>query len=104
MVAPLKIDVYDKDFVRRGRIGAPKFATVIPRHNKVGSATVGLLSSDRMVPWLHEDGARMVIQDEEGQFLMSGRVNKIRGRGPARQALIEFDIEDDFAILSQVLG
>lgn len=104
MRAPVRLTVYDKTFARKAIIGAPKFVTVIPRFNKPGSATVGLLASDRSIPHLLESGCRMTIQDELGDHLLSGRVSKVRGRGPAKQELVEVDILDDFAVLSEVLG
>ena len=101
---PITIEVYDKAFTRRGVIGAPKFATIIPRHNAIGGATIGVLASDRMVPELFTAGARMRILDDNGQHLMSGPVKTARGRGPQRTSLLEFDVEDDFRILGQILG
>lgn len=104
MTAPLRIFVYDKTFAARGMLAAPKFLTVIPRFNKPGSATLGLLATNRMLPHLAADGARVVIQDEQGEHVMSGRVAKIRGDGTAKQELVEVDIVDDFSVLAEVLG
>lgn len=104
MPAPLNIEVYDKTFVRKKYIGAPIFVTVIPRHNLVGSATVCLLASDEAVAPLFQPGARMWIRDENDEHLMSGYVTKRRGRIEGGIHRIEFDIEDDFALLRQVLG
>lgn len=101
---PLRIGVYDKDFQRHGLVGAPKFVTVTPKFNAAGGATVGVLGTDRMIQHLIADGARMWIRDEAGQHVMSGYVNDIRGTGPARTSLMEFDIVDDFALLGEVLG
>lgn len=102
--APLKIDVFDRNFRRTAVIGAPKFATVIPRHNKVGSTTVGLLATDNAIPRLFEEGSRLRIRDEFGEHLMSGYVTDLRGRGPGRRALVEVDIQDDLALLTEVVG
>ena len=104
VVAPLKIDVYDKTFEHRGRIGDPKFCTVIPRFNEAGTCTIGLRSNHRMVPVLFEEGSRIRIRDENGYFLMSGWCTKIRGTGPAKAGQLEFDFIDDFIILSEILG
>lgn len=104
MPAPLQIGVYDKTFVRRGMIGAPKFVTVTPRFNAMGVATVGVLADSRIVDRCMADGARLWIRDELGEHLMSGPIVRVRGTGPRRASLLEFDIEDDFRILAKILG
>ena len=103
-VPPLQIEVYDKAFGIQGRVGDPKFATVTHRYNAPGAATIGLLATHRQVPNLFTEGARVRILDENGGFVMSGPVDRIRGTGPSKQALFEFDIDDDFRILQNVLG
>lgn len=107
-VAPLLIDVYSKTFQHLGRIGDPKFCTVIPRFNAVGSATIGLLASQKMIPRLFDGGARLVIRDPrqsaDDGVVMSGRVDDIRGSGKYFGELLEVDIIDDFTLFDEVLG
>jgi hypothetical protein len=103
-IPPLQITVYDKNFVRRGRIGNPQFVTVTQRYNKAGLATIGVPATHRLVPELFSPGARLHIADENGAFVMSGYVDRIRGKGPSKQALFEVDIDDDFRVLQDVLG
>lgn len=103
-VPPLQIEVFDGDFARVGRIGDPKFVTVTHRYNAAGAATVGILATHRMIPRLFDEGARVLISDADGAFVTSGWVDRIRGTGPSKGALFEFDIDDDFRILQHVLG
>lgn len=103
-VRPIYISVYDKGFVRRATISMPKFATIVMRHNDVGTATIGVLASDPALARCIEDGARLVIRDENRQHLMSGPIVRWRGTGPSKRALFELDVEDDFRILKDVLG
>jgi len=99
-----KIVVYNKAYVRKTMIGDPVSATIIPRHNAVGAATVVVRANHRAVPHLLQPGARMVITDDETNvFLLSGRVVKRSGSG-GLDSTMTFEIEDDFAILGHVLG
>ena len=102
--APLSIRVYDKTFTPRGDIGDPKFVTPIVKHNDVGMTTMSVLSSHRLIPLLMESGTRVVVTDERDQHVMSGYIKNRCGTGPAVQGLFEFDVEDDFVELSQILG
>lgn len=105
MIAPLKIRVFNKDFVKVGDIGAPKFVTVIPRFLATGQATVSVLSSDPIVQLIDvKAGSRIRIRDEFDQHLMSGWVTAKRTSGPLKQGLVEYDIADDYGLLDEVLG
>lgn len=109
MRAPLLIEVYDRHFTKIGIVGAPKFVTVQPAHNKAGKATIGVLGSDKIIPKLMYDGARLWIKSVHPKtgataHLMSGYIEDIRGSGPAKESVLEFDIIDDFVLLEEVLG
>lgn len=109
MRAPLLIEVYDRDFVHIGNVGAPKFVTVHPAHNKAGKATIGVLGNDKIIEKLILPGARLwikTVHPKTGakEHLMSGYIEDIRGAGPANQSVLEFDIIDDFVLLEEVTG
>jgi hypothetical protein len=101
--APLSIEVYDKNFMPKGAIGAPKFITVQPRFNAFGTATIGIPNDHRMIQHLVDNG-RLWLRDDEGQHVMSGPVTAFRGSGPAASGQVEVDIIDDLSVLNEVLG
>lgn len=102
-VAPIQIGVFDKNFVPKGAIGNPKFVTINLRHNAIGTATVCVQATHRLMPNLLP-GNRLHIRDENSEHLMSGYIERIRGRGPTGSGYVEIDINDDFAMLGEVLG
>lgn len=107
-IAPLKLDLYTKNFQWVGRLGTPKFVTAIPRFNAVGTATIGLLADHRLASRIFDPGMRFVITDPEQSFddgvVISGRIDDIRGSGTYGSEVIEIDIIDDFCLFDEVLG
>lgn len=102
---PFRITVYDKDFTRLGFVGDPLSLSVVPRHSPgIGTATLTLAADHRRVSDLMADGARVVIQYDDDQHLLSGPVRRKRGAGPSTSGTIEFDVEDDFRLFYRVLG
>lgn len=103
-IAPLQIDVFNKNFQSIGSIGDPKFVTVTLRYNAVGTTTVSISAQHRMVQKIVDEGARLRIRDEKGSHLMSGWIERLRGVGPTGSGFIEIDIRDDLAVLGELLG
>lgn len=101
--SPFRLTVYDRWLRRRGWIGAPISVDAHPKHNDAGYTTVTVPTTHPRVPDLITPGARMVIE-YDNHFLMSGRVGKIQGKGPTMQSEIEVTVEDDFRLLSRMLG
>lgn len=102
---PVSVRVYSKTFAPLGDIGSPKFVTVQPRHLAVGTCTIGVIGSHRMVQYLDPDsGGRLVLRDEFGDYMMGGYIDKLRMKGPTAQSLVEVDIKDDYGVLNEMLG
>jgi len=98
-----EITVYDKAFARRGWVGNPQALRVTVRHNALGTATLTLASDHRRLTDLVAPGARVVIT-YDGQHLLSGPVRRLRGKGPGLSGTVEVDVEDDWRLLTRVLG
>lgn len=109
MRAPLLIEVYDRDFVHTGNVGAPKFVTVHLAHNKAGRSTIGVLGSDPVIAKLLTPGGRLWIKAVDPRtgapsHLTSGYIEDVRGTGPGKESVLEFDMIDDFVLLEEVTG
>ena len=100
---PFRLTVYNKAFKRLGWIGAPRRVDVVPRHNQVGYGKVTIAADDPRVPHLVEPGARMTF-DYLGEQVMSGRVASLTGTGPRAASEVEVVVEDDFRLLTRLLG
>lgn len=95
--------MYDAALRRKGWIGAPVAVDARPRHNAVSSATVTVDADHPRVPDLVTPGARVTLE-YDGSQLISGRVGVIEGKGPRMQSTVTATIEDDFRLLSRLLG
>lgn len=100
---PWRIKVYDGAFVFKGWIEVVEELSVTPRHNAIGTATFTLQTDAPRVADLSAEGARVVIE-LNGEFLMSGPVTVLAGNTEVPNRTRTFTVEDDFRILSQILG
>lgn len=101
--SPFLITVYDKAFNRMGWVGGYEVVSFTPIHNAVGFGSFTLRSNHPRVTDLMAKGARVVVE-YLGDFLMSGTVRSGSGKGPSQTSTITFKIEDDYRVLSQILG
>lgn len=103
---PFRITVYSKTFARTGYIQAYEELVLNLIHNGVGSVTMRLAADHPQVGILIAEGARVVIErlDTINEFVMSGPVVKVGGEGPENRSTITFTIEDDYRILTKILG
>lgn len=101
--SPFELTVYDSSLNRRGWIGAPAAVELVPRHNAIGYAKITVDSRHPRVPDLVLPGARMTVRYLD-DMLMSGRVGRVEGKGPRAQETVTVTIEDDFRLLSRLLG
>lgn len=97
---PFKLTVYNKSFVRQGWIGDPLRLEAVARHNNASSLRLTLASNSAKVGLLLNPGNRIVCE-YEGQHLISGPV---RARGGDSTGGINFDVVDDFRLVTRVLG
>lgn len=100
---PWQIKVYDGTFAFKGAIQSVESLTITARHNAVGSAVFTLRSDAIRSGDLFAPGARCVVE-LNGDFFMSGPVVTVEGSNEAPNRTLTFTIEDDFRILSQILG
>ena len=104
MAVPLSLEIYDKTFTQVGTVGAPKFVTVQLVHMAPGRLTFAVAATFKRMEALMAPGARLLVNDAQGNFVISGFVQRWRVTGPERQALVEFDVIDDLIVLQQILG
>jgi len=104
-VSELKITIYDKNFNRKGWLGAPESVTADIGFNIVGTAQVVFRADHLRRDDITTDGARMVIEYPGLSYpLISGPVRFKGGKGPKGQATITATIEDDLRILWRLRG
>lgn len=101
--SPFKITVYDKNLVRKAIVSTPITFRCIPRFNLKGTASFSLALDHPALADLVEAGSRTVIE-HNGRQVMSGLVESRSINGPSISGSATFLIEDDFRILSNVLG
>ena len=102
-VSPFKITVYNKSFVRKGFVSTPNTLRCIPRFNLKGTASFSLGLDHPVLGDLIEAGSRVTI-DYNGKQVMSGLVEARSINGPSISGSATFLVEDDFRIVSNVLG
>jgi hypothetical protein len=100
---PFKITVYDEHLVRKAIVSTPITLRCIPRFNLLGTASFGLALDHPALGDLVEPGSRVTI-DYNGRQTMSGLVASRSINGPSISGSATFLVEDDFRILSTVLG
>jgi hypothetical protein len=101
--SPIRIMIYDKNFAFKAFVGDPVSLVVTPRYNQTGTATLVVELGHHAVPYLLEDGARMVIW-LRGTQLMSGKIHLRTAEGPAIDGTLTVYLKDDFRLLHQTLG
>lgn len=99
--APFTVTLYDKAFTRIGWVNDFLDIRATPRHNALGTAEFTVRSSHRYAGALLTPGTRVVI-GYQGSFLMSGPVRGASGN--MATGALTFRIEDDFRLLSRILG
>lgn len=101
---PFELTVFDKNYVRRGPLGAPKSLSGEVVFNAPGSLEFALSSDHPRVSALSERGARVVCRYRPtgaiDRLLISGRVHEVAGSGPRRAAVRTFTVADDWTVLS----
>ena len=102
-LSPFVLTVYTRAFQRIGWIGAPLRVELVPRHLSTGYCKVTVPTDDLRVPYLMDSGARMTV-DYLGELVMSGRVSAAEGDGPRREGTLTVTIDDDFRLLTRLLG
>lgn len=102
-VAPFKLTIYNRHFVRVGLLSDPVGVKVIPRHNLKGMASFTVSLDNAKLPLLMESGSRMVI-DYMGKQVLSGPITARTLTGPAVSGVAQFEVEDDFRVLNDVLA
>lgn len=84
-------------------MGAPQSLTVTVQHNALSTATLVLDADHDRAGDLSAPGARLVIT-YHGQHLLSGPCRRVDGRGPRDTSTLTFAVEDDWRVLSTILG
>ena len=102
-LSPFTLTVYTRAFQRIGWIGAPLRVELVPRHLSTGYCKVTVPTDDLRVPYLMDSGARMTVH-YLGELVMSGRVSAAEGDGPRREGTLTVTIDDDFRLLTRLLG
>jgi len=69
----------------------------------IGTASVELPTSHRKLPLITALGARVVIE-RDGEHLFSGPMRGITSTGPRSTGTVVVTFEDDFRLLSRILG
>lgn len=100
---PFKITVYDKNLVRKAIISTPLDLRCIPRFNMVGTCNFSMALDHPALGELMSAGSRAIIH-YFGEQTLSGMVMPRSINGPTISGSATFIVEDDFAILRQVLG
>lgn len=103
MENPFALTIYDKAFRRVGWLGDALAVTAVPRHNLAGSLDFTVASNNAKLSLLAAQGARLTC-DFAGEQIISGPVRLRSGKGPYAQGTISLTVEDDFRLLSRVLG
>lgn len=101
---PFTITLYDKDYVRQGWLGDPESLVVSPVFNGIGDATITVGAANAKLPLLMERGARVVIEYQDDEYLIGGKIRAKSGRGPALDGTLTFTVVDDWRLFHRVLG
>lgn len=101
---PFDVTVFDKSYVRKGPLGAPKSLSGEVVKNEAGSLEFTVAADHPRVPDLTAPGARVVVNyrptPSSEMFLISGRVQEAAGGGPASAPWRRFTVVDDFTLLT----
>jgi hypothetical protein len=101
---PFKITIYNKGFVRQGWLGDAEEVTVTPVFNGIGEAVITVGTGNAKLPLLRERGARVVIENEWGEYLIGGPVRAKAGKGPTFGGTMTFTVIDDWWLFHRVTG
>jgi hypothetical protein len=99
---PFTITVYDHAFRRKGWVGNPASVKVTFRHNAVSTFTFTIDADHPRAADLMAEGARAHF--DYGTERVGGPVRAWSGSGPASSARLTFTVEDDWRLLTRVLG
>lgn len=103
MLNPFEITVYDKSFQQKGFIGNPKKIEVHVRHNLTSTAIITVDGDHGRIPDLLAPGSRILV-GFNGAHLMGGPVRQRSGQGPSVVSTVTVIVEDDFRLLTRILG
>lgn len=101
--SPYRIDVYTVNRVYMATLTNPISLTCTVRHNAVSTLEFVLPTTHVALPDLMTKGARVVLY-RHGEFVMSGAVNILSGKGPTFSGLVTVNVLGDLAIAQNVLG
>jgi hypothetical protein len=102
-VSLFRISVYDGNRVFKCQIGDPSSMRVTVRHNLTGTLTMVLPLGHKRAPELLAEKARVRVLFR-GEHLISGPVTHTEMETDGGTGTLTVTVEDDFRILSQVLG
>ncbi|MFJ4107882.1 Gp37-like protein [Oerskovia enterophila] len=96
--------MFDKAYVNKGPLGAPKSLSGQVVKNAIGSLEFTLPADHPRIPALTASGARVLANyrppGRDEQFLISGAVEQVDGGGPRHSPWRKFAVEDDFSVLT----
>jgi hypothetical protein len=98
-----RINVYDGNRVFKCQIGDPSSMRVTVRHNLTGTLTMVLPLGHRRAAELLAEKARVAVKFR-GEHLISGPVTATEMNTDGGTGTLTVTVEDDFRILTQVLG
>lgn len=105
---PIRITVYDKNYVRKGYVTSPNSVNIGLAWNAPGLTTFEVNASHSRVNDLVAEGARCVVEYRpEGstwRTLMSGFVSGRRGSGGPDATVREFEVLDDLDELNHMVS
>lgn len=101
--SPYRIDIYNVNRAYQGTLTNPISLTATPRHNEVSTLEFDLPTTHDKLPLLMEKGARVVLY-RHGEFVLSGAVNIVSGRGPTFSGTVNISVLGDLSIAQTVLG
>lgn len=100
----LRVIAYTKDRVRAGSIGAASSVNCTLVRNAVDGATFEVPLASPQLGVLLERGTRVrILDDDSGDALMSGVINKRSASGPDGQSMT-CDVEGDWTIFNDILA
>lgn len=99
----MRVTIYNKDLAFLGQVGAPHQLLVTPRvYPLIGTAVFTIPLSSPQVANVTLKGARVVIEADDGEFLMSGPVNNTDLDTDTEELAVT--VVDDSVILGSILG
>lgn len=98
----MEVMVYDKNYQRRGSLGAPSSVEFTIVNNQVSLATVTIPVDRPRVADAMADGARLVI-DAAGMETFSGKIVQRSGSGFVDRS-VTLTVESDFRLFRRLLG